>query len=108
MRTCDARATHVDHIVPLSRWGGWANGSTSSWRRIRLAVLIRDGFRCQLPVDAAGNYDRDADDVAAAVLTVPANPNDPTNLRAACALHNQQRGDGTDRRRRPRPTRWEW
>ncbi len=105
---CLARATTVDHIVPLSRWGGWVNGSTSAWRRVRLAVLIRDGHRCQLPVDAAGDYDRAADgDWSALVLTLTG-PHDPSNLRAACTRHNSQRGDGTDKRRWPRRTRWEW
>lgn len=107
MKLCLARATTVDHIVPLSRWGGWVNGSTARWRRCRLAALIADGWRCQLPVDDAGDYDR-AGDTRAALAPMPADPHDPTNLRAACERHNKQRGDGTDRRRRPRPTRWEW
>lgn len=105
--TCGAPATHADHIVPLSRWGGWTNGSTTAWKRVRAYVLNRDGHRCQLPVNAAGDYDLDADKVAASA-PIPADPNDPTNLRAACARHNIQRGDGTGRRYTPRPTRWEW
>ncbi|UUW92680.1 hypothetical protein [Pimelobacter simplex] len=109
-RLCGAHATAVDHIVPLARWGGWANGSTWRWRRVRAFVLTRDGHVCQLPVDAAGDYDLDADTVAA-LAPVPADPNDPTNLRAACARHNSQRGDGSGTRPAwiaRRTTRWEW
>lgn len=107
---CGGPATAADHIVPLARWGGWRNGSTSRWRRVRAFVLARDGFRCQLPVDAAGNYDRTADTVAD-TAPIPADPNDPTNLRAACTRHNSQRGDGTGNRPAwiaRRTTRWEW
>lgn len=27
---------------------GWAQGSTAGWRRIRRAVLLRDGYRCRI------------------------------------------------------------
>lgn len=104
---CGAPATHADHIVPKARWGGWANGSTSAWKRVRKFVLARDGHRCQLPVTAAGDYDLAAD-LVARTAPMPANPDDPSNLRAACARHNMQRGDGSGRRYQPRPTRWEW
>lgn len=104
---CGAYADHVDHIVPLSAWPAYRrNGSTSRWRRLRLLVLDRDAWRCQLPVDAAGDLAPEQP------AERPAHPDDPRNLRAACALHNLQRGDGN---RRPanddRPAaagRWEW
>jgi len=68
---------------------------------------MRDGYRCQLPVDADGQYDAAGEPPAPLV----SGPHDPCNLRAACQLHNQQRGDGTgiDHRRQPAAaTRWEW
>ena len=29
---------------------GWENGSTREWRKVRAAVLRRDGHRCQLGI----------------------------------------------------------
>lgn len=111
MADCSTRASTADHIIPRKVFGGWLNGSTRRWRKVRSFVLDRDGYRCQLPVDAAGNYDRDADTVAADPVPVT-DPDDPRNLRASCQLHNQQRNDGTDRaatfRRRHAGPTWEW
>lgn len=109
----------VDHIVPRWLWGARPVGSTRRWRRVRLYVLGRDGWRCQLPVDAADAYDRAADAAAHRLdddgmpvgRPLPADPDHPTNLRAACALHNWQRGDGRaapTAGRRAGSTRWEW
>ena len=30
--------------------GGWGNGSTRAWRKIRLFVLNRDGWTCRLAI----------------------------------------------------------
>lgn len=115
-RLCGAYADHVDHVVARHRWAGRRNGSTSSWRRLRLLVLDRDGWRCQLPVDAAGDYAAADDELAQQLDPAQlAGPDDPRNLRAGCARHNLQRGDGSSRppavstgRRTAGPNRWEW
>lgn len=31
--------------------GAWGKGSTWAWRKLRLAILRRDGYRCQLRVE---------------------------------------------------------
>jgi hypothetical protein len=101
---CGAYADHVDHIRPRSWWPGVRPrvGSTTAWRRLRLMVLDRDSWRCQVPVDAAGQLDATADRRLAHGLgdddqptgqPLPPHPDDPANLRAACARHNLQRGN---------------
>lgn len=112
MAECSTRASTADHIIPRKVFGGWVNGSTRRWRKVRAFVLDRDRYRCQLPVDKAGNYDR-AGDTAAANPVPVTDPDDPRNLRAACELHNKQRSDGTGRaptyrRHAAGSTRWEW
>lgn len=72
-----------------------AAGSTRAWRRVRLLVLERDGWRCQLPADDghglclafAGHVDH-------IVARAHGGSDDPANLRAACARHNLARGAG--------------
>ena len=92
-----------------------AGGSTAAWRRLRLRILERDGWRCRVPVDPAGNAaatgpecgarlvpstsTRDRDRHAHVDHVVPraecarlgVEPDDPVNLRAACGRHNLQR-----------------
>jgi len=118
---CGAYADHVDHVRPWSWWTGLRprRGSTSAWRRLRAYVLDRDGRRCQLPVDAAGDYDQGADQLLVAGLAddgqptglpLPSHPDDPANLRAACARHNLQRGDARAAapRRHTAGADWSW
>jgi hypothetical protein len=93
-------------------------GSTRRWRRLRVLVLHRDGFRCQLWVDSAtgqhvddelaaelfsprrcGEYAEHVDHVigrryadAAGMVTRPdgsrVHVDAPSNLRASCAAGN--------------------
>lgn len=70
-------------------------GSTRAWRRLRLAVLERDGWVCQVPVDAAGRITpagrpcgqpaTTADHIVPRVL---GGLDTLANLRAACQPHN--------------------
>lgn len=87
---------------------GWAGGSTRAWRKLRRAVLERDGYRCKVDVDG-----RPCDKYARTVGHVdPLSRGghllaDPSRLRAECEPHNY--GDGArlanaGRRRRA----WSW
>lgn len=72
-------------------------GSTRRWRRLRLLVLDRDGWRCQLPVDGGGESDvalcgawaSHVDHITPRAL---GGTDDPANLRAACRACNLRRG----------------
>ena len=107
---CGAYADHVDHIDPrLGRADSALRpaGSTRRWRRIRAWVLDRDGHRCQVLVDEAGQVVE-----APRPPVAPAGPDDPTWLRATCPRHNLSRGASTTDARpsttTPTPTRWSW
>ncbi len=98
-------------------------GSTRAWRRRRLAILDRDGWRCQVPVDEAGRIVaaggrpclKPADTVDHVLPRTLGGTDAPDNLRAACRPHNLDKGgrlDGDTGPRRPpseAPTRaWSW
>ena len=80
-----------------------AAGSTRRWRRLRLAVMERDRWRCQVPVDDAGRIDP-----AGRPCLLPADTCDhitpralggldvADNLRAACSTHNRRKSDRLD------------
>lgn len=118
-QTCGQQADHVDHILPRSAWPAvdslgrpiphalTAKGSTRRWRRIRAWVLARDGWRCQVLVDEAGEVLE-----APRPARPPLGPDDPDWLRATCPRHNLQRGaaltDARPTHRRTTPTRWSW
>lgn len=110
-RRCGAFAEHVDHVATRASHAGSSlrsTGSTRRWRQIRLYVLSRDGWRCQLLLDEHGQVvdaPRPSDP--------PAGPDDPAWLRAACQAHNLARGAaaGDSRSTETRPARagrWEW
>lgn len=91
-----------------------AAGSTRRWRKLRLMVLERDGWRCQLPADGVGDALCHAWAAHVDHITPRAagGTDDLANLRAACATHNLRRGSGLPRSTaaRPRPAlrRWSW
>lgn len=109
-------------------------GSTRRWRRLRTLVLLRDGERCQVPVEpdgpaclapatlggpTAGHVDHVVErrhaDVHGMVTTLSGarvHVDAPSNLRAACRAHNLGRPrDGSDVRAPspgPNGRRWSW
>jgi 5-methylcytosine-specific restriction endonuclease McrA len=108
-------------------------GSTRRWRRIRLWVLDRDGWRCQLPpfpgetgaAPAPGSWAHaevratvcaeHAEHVDHVTPRAAGGTDHPDQLRASCARHNLERGarledtpTTTTHSRRPRAGRWEW
>lgn len=103
------------------RPGLGASGSTRVWRRRRLAVLHRDGWRCRVPVDELGAIVaiggspclRPADTVDHIVPRALGGGDEEDNLRAACTPHNLTKGgrlDGDVGRPRPRAggRAWSW
>lgn len=95
-------------------------GSTRLWRALRLAVLNRDAWRCQVPLDAAGRIvaaggrpcHAFADTVDHKVPRAAGGDDSLDNLRAACRAHNLRkgaRGDGEAGAGRTGPgRRWAW
>lgn len=74
----------------------WENGSTPAWRKIRLDVLIRDGYQCQLRLDGCtGRADQVHHTLGRAVTG-----DNPEFLVAACRTCNLKVGDPT---RQPDP-----
>lgn len=88
----------------------WAAGSTSAWRRMRLAVLERDARRCRMPLPNGTPCLAPANTVDHILPLADGGAFlDPTNLRAACARHNYAAGARITNRMRgatnPRPHR---
>ncbi|MFD4990781.1 HNH endonuclease [Cellulosimicrobium cellulans] len=70
----------------------WAAGSTRQWRKLREAVLARDGYRCQVPkgADVCGEHATHVDHIVP--LADGGQKWDPMNCRASCASCNLSRG----------------
>lgn len=81
----------------------WEGGSTRAWRRVRAAVLIRDGHRCQLRVP--GVCTTRATQVHHTVGR-EVSGDDPAHLVAACQPCNGHVGD--PRRHDPPPSPRGW
>lgn len=64
-------------------------GSTRQWRVIRLAVLVRDRYRCQIRGPRCTGKATTADHITP---KSEGGTDDPSNLRAACVLCNSGRG----------------
>jgi 5-methylcytosine-specific restriction endonuclease McrA len=70
----------------------WAKGSTTAWRKIRAAVLLRDRHRCRLTIEGV------CTGVATCVHHVAGRDvtgDNPTYLVAACEPCNLKTGDPT-------------
>jgi 5-methylcytosine-specific restriction protein A len=80
------------------------------WKQIRLAILVRDGYACQINRPGCTGRATQVDHI------VPINEGgawwDRTNLRAACAHCNIGRGEGNGnlqrRRHQPIPPSRRW
>jgi 5-methylcytosine-specific restriction endonuclease McrA len=88
----------------------WARGSTRAWRRLRLAVLNRDGWTCQLCSERIDPTLRPPHPMSSAVhhtVGRRTSGDDPRYLVAAHRQCNEQAG--SPERNDPRPvssTRW--
>lgn len=78
----------------------WAKGSSRAWRRVRAAVLARDGYRCRLQLPGCTIIATEAHH------TVPrmASGDDPRYLIAACKPCNIRAGNPQRHEPEPRPT----
>lgn len=77
-------------------------GSTRKWRRIRLMVLERDGYRCHWCALPANTVDH-------VIARVRGGSDDPGNLVACCGPCNYRRGQAESRTaRQPAPPSRQW
>lgn len=94
----------VDRVVLVSMWT--PAGSTRAARKLRAAVLERDGWTCRRPVPG-GICGAPAHTCGHIIARVHGGTDTLANLRAECARHNY--GDGARLRRAPahrRVSRW--
>lgn len=81
----------------------WQGGSTRAWRRTRAAVLLRDGYRCQLTLHGCTIRADQVHHTAGRATT----GDHPDHLVAACAHCNRTVGDPTTTDPTPTPrTTW--
>jgi len=69
----------------------WSKGSTAGWRRLRAAVLARDGYRCQIKAEGCLKLATCVDHIVPKGKGIE----HPSNLRAACQPCNSSRGNGS-------------
>ena len=76
------------------------------WRTLRLRILARDGYRCQIQAKGCTTV---ADQVDHIVELVNGGAKyDPSNLRASCAHCNMSRGGSMGNARRTRRVSRTW
>ena len=91
----------------------WAGGSNRRWRALRLYVLERDGWRCQVPIPGRqpphhlDHCDRYADTAGHIIAKAYGGIDQPGNLRAECRAHNFTEG-GRLAHVRATIRRWSW
>lgn len=81
----------------------WAGGSTRQWRRVRAAVLARDGGRCQLQLPGVCTTRADC---VHHTLGKAVTGDDPAHLVASCTPCNLRVGDPRSTDPAPRPKQW--
>jgi 5-methylcytosine-specific restriction endonuclease McrA len=80
----------------------WAKGSTAAWRRIRAAVLARDGYRCQLKLEGCTTKAEHAHHTIGREVS----GDDPAFLVASCPSCNYRIGDPRKLDPAPKPKQW--
>jgi 5-methylcytosine-specific restriction endonuclease McrA len=80
------------------------SGSTTAWRRIRLVILERDGWACQLRLRCDGARATHVDHRVSRSQWPVGQPgvDAPANLQASCAACNLAKGRGATLRS------WAW
>jgi 5-methylcytosine-specific restriction endonuclease McrA len=73
--------------------GAWGKGSTRAWRNLRLKILRRDGYRCQLRIPDTCTTIADC----VHHLDGKAAGDDPDRLVASCTPCNLHTGDPAGR-----------
>lgn len=86
----------------------WAGGSTTAWRRLRLVVLRRDEYQCQLQLEGCTGQAKWSltAKYAAHVHHIKgkaATGDDPNHLVTSCVSCNLAVGDPTAQRHDPEP-----
>jgi 5-methylcytosine-specific restriction protein A len=66
-------------------------GYDADWRRVRLAVLARDQYLCQIRTHCGGELATEVDHIRP-VSEYPEGRLDPENLQAACKSCNSAKG----------------
>ena len=72
--------------------------TTVQWRRVRLEVLERDGWRCRIRGEGCTGEANEVDHIVS--LAHGGDPYDPSGLRAACSFCNRSRGGRLGNQRR--------
>ena len=75
---------------PARGTGKWAGRKGTAWVNARKAVLVRDGFRCQIGLPGCTIIATCVDHIRP--LAEGGAPLDPSNLRGACRRCNGARG----------------
>lgn len=75
-------------VVDVGAANRWYN--TAAYKRVRMFVLIRDHFTCQIRGDKCTGFATEADHVHE--LAEGGHPLDPANMRASCRHCNSSRG----------------
>lgn len=91
----------------------WAGGSTRAWRKVRLFVLERDGYRCQVRTERCTAHDRTLPvedrgraDCAHHTLGRKITGDDPRYIVAACTPCNLTIGEPAGDPRPKMMTKW--
>lgn len=73
--------------------------SNPAWRRLRLKILKRDGYQCQIRYPSICTGRATTVDKVIPAAREPGRALDSTNLRGACRPCNEHKGRTTDRTR---------